>query len=351
MHFTFFSTLLAPAAALADLRFNATSIPTVVIPGIDKGGTSDAYFGIMDKEVDVLFRGPTKEPGCLLRQTLELVQACYRTNFCQGGKCKPSLDATPSYMWNLHVDAASNLANVAPTAISIFLLRDPVSRIKSLYNFWKQAQVQGPRLGDTIDAHVKFELEYMKTPSARKTLWTVLGDDESLVGIQRFRAYQSLGRDFALWLGPSQSQRCRMVTGPYQRVHDVGANLTRCPVIIPFLSTAVYAPALHHWISQMSPDNVAVVQSEAYFADRSVLLGLFPNPLFAWRHLLEKQVVNSGVYRTTPLSEDLEVTLRAFFDVPNARLREFLRRWVSLQLRVIPDPDTPGSWWCAEREA
>ncbi|KAH8066419.1 hypothetical protein JL722_860 [Aureococcus anophagefferens] len=111
----------------APLALNASQTPSLFIPGIDKGGTSEAYLALLDAAPFV--EGATKEPGCLYQRD---VAGCYRRSFPESGA----------------------------SAVSIFFLRRPAKRIRSLHNYWKADQRIGARLGAAVDAHVRVCVEF-----------------------------------------------------------------------------------------------------------------------------------------------------------------------------------------------
>ena len=307
----------------APLALNASQTPSLFIPGIDKGGTSEAYLALLDAAPFV--EGATKEPGCLYQRD---VAGCYRRSFPGGGA---SVDATPNYAWAYLVDAAAFARAAAPKAVSIFFLRRPAKRIRSLHNYWKADQRIGARLGAAVDAHVRVELDYLSTPASARLLGTLLGPAPT------HAAYAALCRGLGPWIAAERPASCAAVTGPGSV--DRGAG---CPVHVPFLATTLYYALLKNWLAHYDADDVAVLESESYWRDPELLLRLFPGR--AGRRRLH---ANEAAYRTPPLSPALEAELEAFFEAPNAALRGLLAAWPSEHARVAPDPEAPGTWWRA----
>ena len=336
--------LVVASVAAEPLVLNRSETPALFIPGIDKGGTSDAYLEILKAEPTFVESAKGKEVGCLYQRD---AAACYRAAFCDGpgGACAPSIDATPNYMWSFAVDAAAAAAAAAPTAASIFFLRHPVKRIKSLHNYWKAGDARiGALLGATVDAHVGLELEYLAAESG--ALGKVLDPEAST-----FRDYERLCRGFGPWIGRERPGRCKDVTGPTQGVE---ANTSEpCPVHIPFVATSLYAPMLRRWVGAFTDPaaTTVVLESEAYFRDPRVLLDLFPGAglseaaLEATRLAARRRLhANAAVYRTPPLSPRLDADLHGFFQKPTEDLRDLLRSMPPS--RVAPEP---GSWWAPPR--
>lgn len=89
----------AAATAAPRLALDRASTPTVVIPGIDKGGTGDAYAFLVTHLN--LAAGRKKEPACAnrapARHRITACRQCYRATYgCDKGDCPPSIDATPN---------------------------------------------------------------------------------------------------------------------------------------------------------------------------------------------------------------------------------------------------------------
>lgn len=144
----------------------AGPVPSLVIAGADKGGTSEAY-AMLAREFQVVDKGQEekKELGCLylVMHGAQAVQQCYLQYFGQlqsnmSKKVLP-IDATPNYYYSnqfyaRYISPPKILAQVAPSATILFLLREPVSRARSLYNHFL-ISVTGYDLTGTLEEQLE----------------------------------------------------------------------------------------------------------------------------------------------------------------------------------------------------
>jgi hypothetical protein len=151
--------------------------PSLVVAGCDKGGTSDAFLALLRNPNWASRRNPycdgvstakdrkardkcythSKELGCLYRGgTNESWARCYRSNRpVDAGKLW--VDGTPNYLWGWKpaTDVAARLRAFSPRTAVAVLLREPVARLRSLFNYWKTTPAGvGGELGETLAVHV-----------------------------------------------------------------------------------------------------------------------------------------------------------------------------------------------------
>ena len=239
------------AAALArplPLVIDRDATPPVVLAGVDKGGTSDAFQALLNRGFVTRFRsdcfGPSmsvrqtglcrqrsKELACLYRGgNVESWRACYgrfRPREEDGGA--PWMDATPNYLWGWinAEDVASRLASVSPRSTVVLLLREPVARLRSLFSYW-QSQPIRDEVGDTLEEHVRADLAFLEAMSAGDYLreeWkgrTLVAERNISVprlwGDDGHEVFSLLVREYPLWLGRSVSKAaCARMVGSKQR--------------------------------------------------------------------------------------------------------------------------------------
>ena len=366
--------------------------PNMVIPGSDKGGTSDAFNAIVKHvewaakyEVNCDKKGrngspktardrdkcrqKSKELGCLYRGgNLESWRKCYKQYVPQGklgAKPKLWMDGTPNYLWGWcrGTDAASRLYELSPRTVGVFLLRDPVSRLRSLFNYWSSGQI-GEELGPRLEAHVLSDLEYLAAP----VVYEERGHPErrEVLSVERLlseggrHVYELYMRRYATWAGEAlPRERCVEVIGVKQQRRGPwadNAHRAPCPIFANFVLTSVYFPLLKHWIG-LFPEQVVVVQSEYYFQDRQTLLALFGygrEPRIDGPPLDShaRKVKNRGHYDvadTSSLTNETAAKLEAFFERPNGDLVALLAGEAARgRIIVSPDPEVAGSWWRPE---
>eukprot|EP01041_Mallomonas_annulata_P009503 gene9503-19742_t len=123
------------------------AIPSILIPGISKAGTTDVHFQLIEI-FDSIISGQKKEIGMLNRKNIEtsileyskmLKHSCANKSedmkICSAKSNVLTIDATPYY---LHSSAAAlNLKKISPNTKVIILLRPPIERTESLYNHWR----------------------------------------------------------------------------------------------------------------------------------------------------------------------------------------------------------------------
>ncbi|EGB11378.1 hypothetical protein AURANDRAFT_70896 [Aureococcus anophagefferens] len=383
---------LLVAARVADARFaNRTVVvdrgafPHLAIVGSDKGGTSDAFVAIVkhgdwaakytvdcdtirvkklgDRARDKC-RQKSKELGCLYRGgTLESWRRCYSgyvpDNMKKGITDKLWMDATPNYLWGWcrGTDAASRLFELSPRTVVVALLREPMDRLRSLFNYWSTEPI-GLEIATTLEPHVLLDLAYLEKPWATPVTRTTAS--ETLSAERLFEeggrdVYELYQKNYVIWAGGQPREVCAGVLGPKQRRGPWGRGemRERCPVFTNLILTGLYYTFLRHWI-RLFPEQVIVVQSEYYFQDRRVLLSLLgrgaPAPAIdgppASSHA--KKVANRGhyVYGNATLTNETHARLEAFYARPNALLRTLLADEARAgRILVSPDPAVPGSWW------
>lgn len=367
--------VVSPARAPPTIfQLDSRAEPSLVIGGIDKGGTTDAWSLIKGETRVVTGSGTgndSKELGCLLRPTPSDAKKCYTKAFSQERAAKraasngsvaelPTMDATPSYLWGWRQarDVPRMLSLVSPRAIAVFLLREPISRIKSLYNHW--TRITGPGgsrtpehvyFGPRLDDHIRLELEYLESPGQRA--YSLLLHNKPPF----MHNYRALLEGFGLWLG-SDLSRCANITGSKNK--PTLTKSTRCNYFVSFVLSSVYASHLHHWMSYFA-NSMLVVQSEAYFQRRDVLLSMLELPSQPrsgenyLSNLSVMPVVNKGVYTdrdssepssfSCRLSPSVAARLATFLVEPNTRLRSLLETESRTgKIAVAPHLDSPQAW-------
>lgn len=355
-------------------KLDSRAEPSLVIGGIDKGGTTDAWSVIKGETRIVTGSGTDNRPkelGCLLLPTPADAKLCYATAFSQQRAAEraanesmgdlPTMDATPSYLWGWRQprDVPRMLSLVSPRAVAVFLLREPVARIKSLYNHW--TRIVGPdgsrtpehvNFGPRLDDHIRLELEYLESRGHHRYLWLLHNKPPFM------HNYRAILEDFGLWLG-SDLRRCANITGSKNKPKTTTTR-ARCNYFVSFVLTSVYASHLRHWMSYFAK-RMLVVQSEAYFQRRDVLLSMLelPGHHRSDDHLLNNisviPIANKGVYTdrsssepgsfSYELSSSVAARLAKFLVEPNARLRSLIETESRTgKIVVAPSVDSPGAW-------
>lgn len=110
-----------------------TPLPTFVIIGAMKGGTTSLYHYL--KEHPDVFMPETKELHYFVAEkNLRRGTGWYARQFSKAGDAVAIGEASPDYTkFPLHVGAPRRMADLVPDARLIYLLRNPVERIRSHY--------------------------------------------------------------------------------------------------------------------------------------------------------------------------------------------------------------------------
>ena len=298
-------------------------IPNLLIGGIDKGGTTEAWH--MSNQ---LFLTQTrKEPGCLYQIPLGLaaVKLCYK-NLWDSLQPMPNsskrvlhLDATPSYLYslvnfNLEPSPPRVLFQISPQCAVVFLLREPVKRIRSLYNHWCYRPPHPTNIecigNATLQKAVDEELSLLKALT-----------QELLDFVNASCIYRT---DCDLW---SAGWRLRM-------------KLARSTVSrFPYVMTSMYFPFIYTWTLYFG-GRLAVMQSEYFFQDTTRLWGILG--IRSDFHLLETSNPARGYGSKSQLSPTTTEELQEFFRKPNALLRTYLQS--TSEIAVQP-PVLSTNWW------
>lgn len=379
----------ANVSLLSTLPIDVDAVPPLVVAGVDKGGTSEAFSHLIeygnfrsrnayacDKNPDASVmmvgkcRSRSKELACLYRGgNAESWRRCYE-GYAPRTKGAPWIDATPNYLWGWlpALDVASRLRELSPTSGVVLLLREPTARLVSLFNYWLLQPIS-QELGPTLEVHAATDLAYLAAVAAgdvtavtaRSRGRVVDRTTLSLDGLRGGRGqemFSLLMRNYGNWLDPL-SGACAAVLGEKQRskrspwldytrcVGDGKETCSRspppCPVFTNLVLTGAYAPVVRRWLDRF-PGRIAVVESEAYFKDPAVLLDLFdgaasPPPVAPAR------IVNRGaaIGPNATLAAATRASLEALYRPLNADLREMLGAARSAgAAAVVPHP---GTWW------
>ena len=260
-------------------------IPSLVLAGVDKGGTSEAYQMLHQEFLLEDGGGQHKELGCLYQvssipgKELAKVRSCYSAFFHELGTNASEhilpVDATPNYLYSnrLHPLALSPpkvLSVISPQASVVFLLREPISRIRSLYNhFWHQSarwDLSG-RLQDQIKEELMF-VRRIKRQAHTRSLFAgfmhaecVNQTNQSSCNMWDF--WIQLRHQFLIFIRNVRRNRSPKIDGK---------------AIMPYVLTAMYFPFLYTWLQFFH--RVAVIQAEYFFQDTSRLwqiLGIQPH--------------------------------------------------------------------------
>lgn len=368
--------------------------PPLLIPGCDKGGTSDAFNTVLrdrahwasryshacDKKGayqpgDMRGRDKciqkSKELGCMYRGgNAESWARCYKGYVPDGGKLW--IDATPNYLWGWKpgTDVATRVRELSPTTTVVLLLREPVSRLRSLFNYWTDKLI-GKEIGSRLETHVVLDLEYLSAPVAYRDFKAKTEETLSLdmlYGDEGRAVFEKYLRYYEWWVGQERPrERCREIVGdvgakknsPWRSFDHTAETTPKkrppCPLFVNFVLTSLYYPLVQHWM-KLFPERILVLQSEYYFADRRLLSSIFGHgnhpvldgPPHRNDNANRLQVTNQGHYDTdnATLTEATRDALHAFYATSNDKLRGLLRTEAEKgTVLVAPSPDVPGSWW------
>ena len=280
------------------------------------------------------------------------------------------MDATPSYLWGVvgHLaDVPRMLHLVSPNALVVFLLRKPVSRIQSLYSHWTRvidaSKHRSPLyalLGLHLEDHVRYELDYLQHllreeqnttddilpfVTGNVTQYAHLLERHDDRGEKFITTYKDLFHGFGDWLVAS-NVNCHNVTG--SKNSKLTDNRHHCNVFVSFILSALSAPHLSHWLAYFS-SRIVVVESEAYFQRRDVLLDL-PLRTDVSHETSDHKVANKGVYQTEgpaadysyQLSTPLKDRFTAFLIAPNRGLINLLRAGARSGALLVAPPIDDG---------
>jgi len=192
---------------------------------------------------------------------------------------------------------------------------------------------------------VEVELEYL-TRGPQGQAFDLLFKELDAVDVGKVaHAYRELLDGYHVWLA-DRPELCHKVS--QQPVTRVGsAHIPWCqtwPILIP----SFWYPLLLQWRGlAFKPGRAAVVQSEAYYSNESILDQLMPvSPTGEHRRRGERPA-NKQEYQDgdSKFSARNAQRLKELFDLPNRRLRELLGRLPAEGVAVVPPVDQPGSWW------
>jgi len=353
-------TARAPARA-ADplpLLLSAEARPSLVLLGGAKCGSTDAWAYLRQRFGFAAGKSPRgfdwKEMLCLTRDDLKGVERCYRYAFRQVPSGVPTIDGGPEYVHlrsrhalGLNAEyAAVNMAYGAPDAAGFILLRDPIKRLRSEWTWHANAnsKIYKPLLARGINRQVDIELRYLLEGPNKDLVRRLFREVDAVDAREVYRIYRRVVDGYNIWLAEAP-WRCNNVSR-LGLTGDGTMNISWCqswPVVLPSL----WYPLLLHWRDVVfRPRRFAVVQSEAYYARRSILDQLFP---LVPQGVAEEE--RTPLHKQPPYGRDLRLSegsvrrLRDFLELPNRRLRELLSRLPSEGVAVIPRVEEPGSWW------
>jgi hypothetical protein len=294
-----------------------------------------------------------KEMWCLAKEDHKTVLNCYKKVFAAEPAGKFTIDGTPAYihLYDRHSQtsgncevAALNMAYAARDAAALALIRNPMKRARSEYmwSFHANSGMFRPQLASTLNEHLAVELDYLLEGPSKGLLDLLLQRPDVVDSHKIVDAYRQLVDGYHVWLA-EKPELCRKVS--QKPVGVISGTIPWCftwPVLLPSL----YYPLLLQWRSLVfRPRGAAIVQSEAYYANRSILDQLFPMSPKAIADR-GKRHANEQIYH-----EDAEINprnaerLKQFFELPNRRLHELLRMLPAEGVAVLPPVDTPGAWW------
>jgi len=277
------------------------ALPSILIAGTGKGGTTDLYGQLIDNFPTRITRGMSKELGTLnsgswsdpytkseafstyleklmhpCMNTTESFKECSQT--LTERETKYTIDASPLYLERPNVPF--NLKRISPQTKVIILLREPVSRAQSLFNHW-YGRSRLIKSAPITEAAKDF-LNLVSTPAVSTTLQQLLDSQDHL-------ETQSLYYHLVDDLGILHNMRYRVFGGSF------------------------YAYSLANWSSiYFQPNRVLIIDSHTYFKDRTYVLNkvsqfLFNEPLTTEQiETSEKAKVRNAkhVYKTDAVLDD-----------------------------------------------
>ena len=257
------------------LREPRRALPNFLVIGVHKGGTTSFYQNLvrhpqirpaLTKEVHYFDRVPMP-PIDWYRAHFPAIEELRRENAITG-------EASPSYAVMPNVPAA--VRELVPDCKLIMLLRDPVSRAYSAYQFSEHRNRAGRSFEDWI------------------------------------------GRDFDLLGG-------HRVTGDaFRRLLDGMRSLERLPT---GLLRGIYVEQIRNWRKVFPADQLLVLDSAAYFREPAkVLRSVATDTLGLTDHAFVYENTRNDRRPYPKMRDETEATLRAFFAPYNQALYDYLGR-------------------------
>ncbi|KAL1495229.1 hypothetical protein AB1Y20_017092 [Prymnesium parvum] len=329
-------TLRMLCFGVGQLAFDKEAVPTLALIGIDKGGTSEAF-------VQLALRGfgasETKELCCLCRASFLQVYRCYDEAFNLSFTGQLTVDATPRYLY--HHAVADRMAAFSPSTTILVMLREPLSRIQSLYNHWQTTGKIAVNTSIPLQEHLQLEFAFLSSKETRASV-SALFNSSSVDAFEVLQSLRSRIHSCTRSMGIAACTKARHWQDTYKSS------------VRPYsyLLSSLYDVCLRKWSTTMlhpsRPGKFAVVQSEAFFANESHLLDLIEIP--DW-HVQRKQLhVNKGDFHheysdAAALSRSLAMRLRNWLEKPRLSLLSHLHEMSSMGALVVPSMHTAGNWW------
>jgi len=346
----------------ARLLLNSSAVPTLTVIGCSKCGSTDVWVHLV-KDLQLFTPGAPsgsggKEIFCLSRRGHKEVQACYDRNFGKPQKGVKTIDGGPTYfhLYDRHTQtedeyAAVNFALATPDTAILLVLRNPIKALRSQFN-WHQGQPDGPHFkkqGEDINEHLAIELKYFDQPETQTLMDGILQEPRSVDVRWIFSRYRRLADGYHKWLA-SDPALCSKVSklgiseppGPNYPIPDVPWCYSW-----PFIITTLYYPMLLHWRAvAFRPQRVAIVQSEFYYANRSIVDGLFGLSLPQQPGPTREGNANKAEYQPgTVMSTEIRQRLETLYSSHNKYLRGLLEIVQDEGAIVMPAVGHHGAWW------
>ncbi len=260
------------SGALGVLRRRSAPLPCLINIGAGKAGTSTLYALLRQHPEINATLSPWHKELDFFSLNYFLGESWYRAVLDTGADHsdppRRTIDVSPSYFW--YPEAPSRIARHLPDAKLLVLLRDPVERAVSAYQFYVS---RGSRL-----------------PSPER----LLGDEMDL-------------------LAP-------MLDRPWPEIVD---RVRRTRDVYLVCAPGLYRTVLDHWFRSFSRDQFFLVKSEDFFANQQRTMdricrfaGLAPF------RLPNEEYVNRGRY---PVADHgLRTRLRAFYGAANRGLTDLI---------------------------
>jgi len=316
------------------LKFDKEAVPTLAIVGVGKGGTTEAFMQLAERGFGA---SRAKELGCLFLANFLQVYRCYDEAFNLSFTGQLTVDATPRYLY--HHAVADRMAAFSPSTTILVVLREPLSRIQSLYNHW----LVRVNTSIPLKEHLQLELEYLSAKETRASV-SALFNSSSVKAFDVLQSLRTQIHSCTRGMGTSACSKARHWRDTYQ--------LPGRPY--SYLLTSLYYICLRKWSKAMlhpsRPGKFAVVQSEAFFANESHLLDLIEIP--DWHAQRKLQDIHFGIRHfeheypeAGTLSRSLAMRIRNWFEKPRLSLLSHLHEMSSMGALVVPSMHTAGSWW------
>ncbi len=300
---------------------DASIVPSIVVAGTAKAGTSDVVRLLIDmsrgrvaepvhKELYNLFSQPTMEycDGAFIEYLRKLRHACDSViSYEDCHQCLKrrnistmTIDGSPEY---LHEPAVPvTLGRVSPNTKVIVMLRDPIQRAHSLYNHW---QVEEKAFGETSFADCVDIFVRWKESTA------------------------------AIHAALTDSTAAPEIISAFQKLREAGMRNDR-PLIV--FSSGYYYASLLSWIEVFdTPGNLMVIDAHEYFACRLCVFEqlskfVFGRPLNEDERQriqgagIENRKISAGIVAdAAKLSEETVATLRKHFAPETRKFLELAR--------------------------